>query len=142
MKTKQRYLNILLFMLLAISTSCRGDDDPTPQEFAFEKLRGTWDLSQGGSITIDGQDASANFAGFSLSFTESGYATTNAGDLFRASGTWEWLNEVARRFSLDDGKVITIIELTEDRFTFNFTNNSIGGVASGIAGNYIITVNK
>ena len=143
MKKKHTLLYTLLSTLFIISAlSCGGDDDPTAQDLAFENLSGSWDLGQGGAIIIDGQDASANFVGFAFSFTDGGYTTTNAGDLFRATGTWEWTDEAAQQLSIDDGKTITIVELTETRFVFSFTTNGVGGAANGIAGNYTITVNQ
>jgi hypothetical protein len=143
MKTKYISTYTLLFVLFIVSAlSCGGDDDPTLQDLAFEKLSGSWDLSQGGAMIIDGQDASANFVGFAFSFTDGGYTTTNAGDLFRATGTWEWADEAAQQLNIDDGKVLTIQELTETQFVFSFTTNGVGGAANGIAGNYTITVNQ
>ncbi len=135
-----------LFTLGILSAmSCGSEEDPSAQQLAFEKLAGSWDISQGGSIVIDGQDATANFTGFAFSFTDGGYTTTNAGDMFRASGTWEWVNEEAQQLSIDDGKTITIITLTETLFVFSFTSDGNAGTANhgeGIAGNYTITVNK
>ncbi len=135
-----------LFTLGILSAmSCGSEEDPSAQQLAFEKLAGSWDISQGGSIVIDGQDATANFTGFAFSFTDGGYTTTNAGDMFRASGTWEWVNEEAQELSIDDGKTITIITLTETLFVFSFTSDGNAGTANhgeGIAGNYTITVNK
>ncbi len=135
-----------LFTLGILSAmSCGNEEDPSAQQLAFEKLAGSWDISQGGGIVIDGQDATANFTGFAFSFTDGGYTTTNAGDMFRASGTWEWVNEEAQELSIDDGKTITIITLTETLFVFSFTSDGNAGTANhgeGIAGNYTITVNK
>ncbi|MCE7996783.1 MAG: hypothetical protein HEP71_32785 [Roseivirga sp.] len=138
-------LIVLLTFIIISTTACGGDDDPTAQELAFEKLSGSWDLTQGGSIIIDGQDATANFTGFAFSFTDGGYSTTNAGDMFRASGTWQWTDEEAQQLSVDDGKTITIVTLTETSFVFTFTSDGNAGTANhgeGIAGNYTITVNQ
>lgn len=146
MKNPYTYIQTLfLSCLIILATACSQDDDPAAQQLAFEKLSGSWDLSQGGSVIIDGQDASLNFAGFTLSFTDGSYATTNGGDLFRATGTWQWADEEAQTLMIDDGKVITIVSLTETAFVFTFTSNGSGGVANqgeGIAGNYTFTVNK
>lgn len=143
---KKQYIStILLSLVILFATACGGEDDPNAQQLAFEKLSGSWDLSQGGSVIIDGQDASANFVGFAFSFTDGGYTTTNAGDLFRATGTWQWVNEDAQTLSVDDGKTITITALTETNFIFAFTSDGGEGAANhgeGIAGNYTITVNK
>ncbi len=142
-------LVIWLTMAFVIATSCRNKDDsppsPTEQELAFEKLSGSWDLSQGGSIVVDGNDESLNYEGFSLSFTDGGYSTGNAGNLFRASGTWTWADQSAGTIQLDDGKDLTITTLTTEQFVFSFQFAGSGGVANGvhgIAGNYTITVNK
>ncbi len=108
-------------IVVIVFASCGGDDDTTALQLAFEKLSGSWDLSQGGSIIIDGQDATANFTGFAFSFTDGSYTTTNAGDMLRASGTWEWTDEEAQQLSIDDGKTITIVTLTETLFVFTFT---------------------
>ncbi|MCE7996432.1 MAG: hypothetical protein HEP71_30925 [Roseivirga sp.] len=140
-----KYIYSVVLIISLLGLSCGGDEDPTAQELAFEKLSGSWNLGNGGSIMIDGQDASANFAGFSFSFTDGTYSTSNAGDMFRATGTWTWADEEAQRISVDDGKSITIVTLTEQQFVFTFTSDGTGGVANtgeGIAGNYTITVNK
>ena len=131
---------------IMLSLACGGDEsDPTAQELAFERLSGSWDMSQGGLIIIDGNDATANFIGFGLSFTDGGYNTTNAGELFSATGIWSWADEEAQMINLDDGKLVTIQSLTETEFVFSFQFSGTGGEANhadGIAGSYTITVNK
>ncbi|WP_420387525.1 hypothetical protein [Roseivirga sp.] len=144
MKIRSIYSYTLMAMIAMLSLSCGPDDGPaTPRatDVAFEKLAGQWTLGQFGSIKVDGADVSANYPGFALSFTSTSYTTTNAGDLFRASGTWEWSDESGRVVDLDDGKVINIQQLTPSKFVFSFTKSD-GPVRAGIAGNYVITVEK
>ena len=131
-----------LILSLLIVSGCK-DDDPvgaTLQQLAFEKLSGSWTFGADGSIEVDGVDVSANYPGFSLSFANGTYQTTNAADLFDASGTWEWVDTEARQIRLNDGKEITIQTLTLNQFVFTFT--FAGASAAGIAGNYTVTVNK
>ena len=141
-------LHIYTFMLLTLGgcllLTCSDDEPsgPTEQELAFEKLAGDWTYGTSGSITLDGQDVSLNYPGFSLSFADGTYQTRNAGDLLSASGTWEWANEEAGSLLLDSGEEVTIIELTETLFRFSFTSTGTGGEAAGTAGNYVITVEK
>lgn len=145
MKKIQFLFVIMVLVMLPWFSGCSGDDDPSAQELAFEKLSGSWDLSSGGSVMVDGQNASLNFSGFSFSFTDDAYTTINAGDLFRATGTWTWQDQEAQRIALDDGKNITIVSLTENQFVFSFTFSGTGGVVNsgdGIAGNYTVTVTK
>ncbi|OEK04028.1 hypothetical protein [Roseivirga misakiensis] len=144
MKIAKRYL--LLLFISCLYLSCGNDDaPPNAQELAFERLAGTWDLANGGSIIIDGEDASLNYPNFGLSFTDGGYNTMNAGELFSASGTWEWANEEAGEITLDRLRTIIINDLTETNFQFSFTFTGSGGEANlidGISGNYVITVKK
>lgn len=139
----QKYTFILL-TCLCLLFSC-GDDDPsgpTEQELAFERLAGDWTFGTNGSIVVDGQDVSPNYPGFSLSFADGTYQTQSGGDLFRASGTWEWLDEEAGSIRLDDSREITIVALTENLFNFTFFFSGSGGARHGISGNYDITVVK
>ena len=143
---KIRYIHTILLALAIslMSTSCNPDDgpaDPRATEIAFEKLAGQWTLGQFGSIKVDGADVSANYPDFGLSFTDGSYTTTNAGELFNASGTWDWSDESGRTVDLDDGKIINIQQLTPIKFVFSFTKSD-GPVRAGVAGNYIITVEK
>lgn len=143
---KALYKYLIAIFVLCIALNCGGDDTPpSVQQQAFERLAGAWDLTQGGSIVVDGVDASLNFVGFTLSFTDGGFNTTNAGELFNATGTWEWVDTDAQMLRLDDGKVITIVNLTETEFEFSFQFSGAGGEANGAegtAGNYLIKVNK
>ncbi|MHA7101883.1 hypothetical protein, partial [Roseivirga pacifica] len=105
-------------------------------------LGGDWNLGNGaGRIEVDGTDVSANYPGFTLSFTDGGYTTTNGADLFNASGTWQWGDEEARTIKVDDGKEVTISLLNANRFTFTFSHSGTNS-AAGIAGNYTVSVVK
>mgnify|MGYP005817246683 CR=1 FL=1 len=123
--------------------ACNNDDPiaPTEQELIFETLAGQWTLGQFGSIKVDGANVSPNYPGFALSFASGTYTTSNAGNLFSASGTWEWVDEEATQVILDDGKLITIDLLNTGKFVFSFTKSD-GPVRAGVAGNYVITVLK
>ena len=143
MNNRKIYTFVLMAALALFSLSCDPDDpmEPSLQELAFEKLSGQWTLGQFGSIKVDGSNVSANYPGFALSFANGTYTTTNAGDLFKASGTWEWAGESAEVVNLDDGKVVNINSLTTSKFVFSFTKSD-GPVRAGLAGNYVVTVEK
>ena len=138
------YTLILLALVGCLLLNCSDDEptEPTAQELAFEKLAGEWTFGTSGSITLDGQDVSLNYPGFSLSFADGTYQTQNAGDLLSASGTWQWANEEAGLILLDSGEQVTIIELTETSFQFSFTSTGTGGEAAGTAGSYVVTLEK
>lgn len=138
---KSTYLVLILSVFLLLpSCGTEGTSEPDAQALAFELLAGNWGFGTNGTIVLDGQDVSLNFAGFSLSFTDGSYQTTNAGDLLSASGTWSWVNENAQQLLLDTGEEVTIQNLTQTSFEFSFFHQ--GNTAAGIQGNYTITVNK
>jgi len=145
---KNNILKFVFVMILATAFMACGPDDTssqTLQDLAFEKLSGTWGLSGTNAIMVDGQDASLNYPGFGLSFTNGSFTTVNAGDLFSASGTWAWADQEARQITLDDGKLVTIVTLTETLFNFTFSFSGSGSVVNGehgVEGNYNITLIK
>lgn len=130
-------------MSLIIITSCKGGGDDTPaptdQEIAQAILENTWIVGSTGSISVDNTDVTDRYDGFSLNIGNGTYTTTNAGDLFPASGTWEWVGETDNIFTTGNGKEITITELTETQFSFQFLKTE-QNVAAGISGNYSISL--
>ena len=144
MKIKSIYALTLIAVMALLSLGCKQKDDgtgPSIQDLAYEKLAGQWTLGEFGSIKLEGADVSPNYPGFALSFADGTYTTTNAGDLFKASGTWEWADQSAAVVNLDDGKVVNIQQLTFSKFVFSFTKSD-GPVRAGMAGNYVIRVEK
>ncbi|MCE7991267.1 MAG: hypothetical protein HEP71_04770 [Roseivirga sp.] len=136
---------LLVFFLFITFTNCGGDDgsdEPTTQEIALELLSGNWALDNGGSVKLDGEEITANFSGFGVSFTDGAYSTTAGGDLFRASGTWQWVADSDRQILMDDGKEISITTLSETELVFSFQFAGSGGVVAGLAGNYTIALKK
>ena len=133
-------------MICAIALSmfsllgCGGGSDPeTAQQKASKILPGSWKLS-GGSIKVDGKDESTQYPGFTLSFTEKGYSSSNGGKLFKASGTWKWKDGKTDKVILLGKKEITITELTASKLAFTFT--FAGAKAAGIPGSYAVTLTK
>lgn len=128
-------------MLSFMLWSCGNDDNPgRGSDVVFQKLAGDWSLGTSGGIVLDGQDISLNYPGFTLSFADGTYQTTNGGDLFRATGTWQWADEAGRVLTLDTGEDVTIVKLTQSDFEFTFFH--AGNVRAGIQGNYTVNVSK
>lgn len=134
--------HILIFMLISISvfSSCQNEENPSLSELAFEKLSGTWGFGTEGSIRLDGEDISLNYPGFTLSFAEGTYQTTNGADLFRASGTWEWIGDEGNILALDTGEEVTVNALNINELDFSFVH--VGSTRAGIQGNYRVQVFK
>ena len=107
------------------ASSCKDDDpqnpeDPekTAQEKAAEILTtGSWEPQ---AITREGVDVSAEYAGFSVTFTGSNYTTTNGGSAWPASGTWAFDGTSATRI-IRDGSVIIETSISEGSLVMAFT---------------------
>ncbi|WP_323758011.1 hypothetical protein [Roseivirga sp.] len=143
MKIKRIPFLSVLVLLVMVLIGC-GSDSPigkTINELAFEKLAGDWSYGTNGQIILDGQDVSLNYVGFSMSFTDGTYTTTNGGDLFKATGTWTWANETGGSINLDTGEEVTILDLSLTSFKFSFTHTG-GPVAAGTSGNYTVSLEK
>ncbi|MFY0594669.1 hypothetical protein, partial [Roseivirga sp.] len=93
-----------------------------------------------GSILLDNEDISLNYPGFTLSFADGTYQTTNGADLFNATGTWDWTDDAGTVLTLDTGEEITINTLNLTEFSFSFFH--AGSRRAGIRGNYTINVFK
>ncbi|MFY0593663.1 hypothetical protein [Roseivirga sp.] len=134
---------LLSYLLLVFITSCGGDDTPelTPQEIAEQLLETSWSIANGGSITLDQVDVSDRYQGFSLTIGDATYTTLNAGELFPASGTWEWVGTTDNMVTTGSGKEITITNLSETQIVFRFLKNDQNS-AFGIPGNYTITLSR
>lgn len=139
--------SITVLSLLILVLNCQNEnDDPSPQDLALQRLTaGEWTLGTTGFVQLDGQDVSANYPGFTLSFNNQQYQTTNAGNLFRASGSWEWVGASSNQLITDDGLDVTIRDLTANRLEFTFILTSTRSVAAGtegIRGSYRIRLVK
>lgn len=134
---------IVFFTILMASCGNKDNNPPSPneQELAQEILEATWSIDDGGSITLDNRDVALNYEGFSLIIGDGTFTTTNAGDLFPASGTWEWVGDTDNQITTGKGKEITITALSTSTFTFSFIKTNTNAVA-GVSGNYSITVRR
>jgi len=128
--------------------SACGGSDSVPVDEESLALNGDWVLpTSGGGVVVDGIDRSLNFVGFKISLgsdtngQEKTYRTSNAGDLFRASGTWDWGSDSKNSMILSEGKTLNIQSQSSSRLVFTFTYTD-GGVRSGISGNYTLTLEK
>lgn len=131
-------------LLLGLHISCKKkkkDEEPSAQELALEALAHSWSVSNG-SVIRDGLDVSANYVGLQLTFSDGSYNTSNAGELFAASGTWEWVGESTTQLTMDDGKTVTIGSVSGTTLVISFDHTGTGGTAFGVSGAYQITLTR
>ncbi len=142
---KTRFSLILAFcacITLGLLASGCKKDDPDPQEEQIKALAGTWNLS---SVINDGTDVSTQYQQFTLTLTtDKTYSTTNGGNPWPASGTFDFPNAIVTdRVTRDDNVDITIAEVTTSLLVLSFNINSVGsGSAAGITGSFTFTLTK
>ncbi|WP_200976114.1 hypothetical protein [Echinicola sp. 20G] len=147
-------LFLYTFILFSFMTifSCGGSDDPTPsktpEQIAIEKLAGdgskTW-IVTGGSVTHNGQNETSDFTDFEITFSSSGssksYATSNANQLFDASGNWSFAGSNFDKIILSGSQPAAGQEIsfsgagTNLRLEFNVPTPTNGRVTA-LAGDY------
>jgi len=135
-------LPVVLMVMLSGLMSC-DDDEPTAQETATNLLTSsTWKIK---TVSVDATDRTSVYPGLALTFTATGYTTTNGGVIWPASGTWSFKDQTATVITRNDGLEITIQELTETslKLSFNWTKTTLGsGRVQSVSGLHILTFSK
>lgn len=130
----------LIFLLITClySSGCKKEDDPTPTELAFAKLKAkTWAVN---TVTVDNTDHSDLFPGLSLTFSDKTFSASNGNLVWPATGTWEFNDAEGTSILRDDGLVITIVELTESSLVLALDWDTIvfePGRSRSVAGRHV-----
>ncbi len=142
---------LLIFGIIAIS-GCKKDPEPEPSEEdqRLEALADTWKLGSG-TVTLDGNDRTADWAGFEITFTTAkGYSTTASFDdnVWPSAGTWNFqgisgsgLDVIIR----NDGIAVNISTPTTTltlSFDYLITRPLKNGRVESIEGNWIFSLSK
>lgn len=134
-------ITTLIIVSLMATTGCdsgSSDSEPTATELQSEVLKNTgnpWVLS---TVTKDDLDVTGQFEGFTLTFEESTYTTTNSlPSVWATSGTWEFNNDNPNSILRDDVVVISINSNNNHlTLTFTITELNNGGRTESINGEY------
>ena len=140
---KIKYGISIALMLCSVAWYGCKDNGPTVTEVTTQQLTShPWKVSV---VTVDAVDKTSLFTNMTLTFTASGYTTTNGGPVWPASGTWKFVDGAARKIIRNDDLEITITEITDTSLKFSLTwnANTFGsGRTSSVAGNHLFTLTK
>jgi hypothetical protein len=153
MKLKVRSLltscaGIVLSAVLVALPACKDDPQPPPPEPTQKEIttalltKGTWPLT---SIVVEGEDASALFTGFSLTFTNTGYTTTGTTPVWARSGTWSFTDDTATKFKRDDNIEVTITSVDDKTLKLTLfwdKQTTQGGRTNSIPGRHDFILTK
>jgi len=111
-------LGIVAFFICMIY-GCKKDSPLTKHEKVNTMLTSTaaW---QGPVVTVDGVDYSDLYKDFSIKFDKTTYTTTSGAPVWKASGTWVFLNEEATLMKMDDNREVEINSISNDFLELSF----------------------
>lgn len=140
---------IILSSIVASVTmliACGGGDDPSPQQQMTNQLVNggeAWSVS-GGTVTVDGNDVTSDWSGFTITFTEDTYTTNSskASEVWPSSGTWDFANETTTSdLQRGDGTSMDV-SIDNNVLTIRFDAPwGINGRRTSIGGGYVFVLN-
>ena len=141
MKTTRKYYFLFLSLMVIISISaipsCRKPD-PTGKEINTKLITSKpWMLQ---SVTVDGVDQTAVYAGMTLSFTATHYTATNGEPIWLATGGWTFTDNSGKIIERADGLMITVISLSSTQLSLglDWAQTTFGGGRVGsVQGNHV-----
>jgi hypothetical protein len=142
-KIANQILVVLALSSLLLTASCKKSNDPSPGDITTQQLSSaTWKVS---TVTVDGTDQTTLFKNMTLTFTSTGYTTTNGGAVWPANGTWAFVNENATTIKRDDGVEVALSDVSEAGFkmTLVWSESTFGsGRVASVAGTHVFTMVK
>ena len=138
MKSRISLLALMLVSVVAFNSCKKTTEEPkTPEQEQTEKLARTWKVATGANaVTIAGNDVSADWATFEITFTDGGYTCTGqAADkgiqVWPNTGTWTYATDDISTLLRSDGTDITI-SVTDAALLMTFNYSSAGGRLDGV----------
>ena len=131
-----------LALILCLSACDKEKVEKKTPDPGSASLTSAWQVE---TVTVDGVDQTAIYAGFRIAFDAKTYTSINGSPIFAPSGTWVFANEAGTRVVLDgfldtDIKFVTddILELSLqwDQFTFEV------GRTKSVWGRHVFKLNR
>ncbi|HNP18286.1 MAG TPA: hypothetical protein PKL31_07635 [Fulvivirga sp.] len=145
-------LSVFILAVTLQSISCKsGGSDPVPETevqrvtklLVGDATSGTqWNIL---SVKVDDIDYTEVFTGFTLTFSENGFTSTNGTIVFNDTDTWSFKDDTAKVITTSNVD-ITIDEITEASLIFSFiwegTVYGEGGRKSAVGGENVFTMTR
>jgi len=144
---------IVLVLGAFVLTGCNKPPvvEPTEEELRLAEIVGTWQLGSG-TVSLDGDDRSADWAGFVVTFTDSkGFSSTNSFDenVWPPAGTWNFQGTTGTALDIlvrSDGINVNITSISATSLTLTFDYMLSAPLKNGrvesIEGNWIFSLSK
>jgi hypothetical protein len=135
---------LIAISLIASAISCKNKNKISPQDAAKTQISKTWILDTGTAVALDGEDVTADYAGFEITFTATGtYNAQNGIPAFNANGTWSFAGESLTQINRDTDISTSIILTDNDLLmTFTLSESQLGSRTTALAGEYFFKLVK
>lgn len=146
--TKNTFFRILTVCVLGsilVLSACKSDSPATlsKQDDVKAKLTsGAWKVS---TVTVDNVDKTTTYQNLAITFTNTGFSSTNGGVIWPATGTWTFNSTDATAITRNDGLVVTLTEVTSTslKLGLNWTKTTLGGGrVESVSGQHVFTFTK
>ena len=128
---------------IAVLDGCGSKSDPSPNEVNTNILSShAWKLQ---SLQVDNVDKTSLYAGMTLSFTATTYATVKGAPVWAASGTWSFSGTDGKTIVRDDQVQVNADQISDNQLVLSLTwnkNTFGGGRVSSISGQHVYTFIK
>ena len=144
MRSKLIYLLACLAFGVVLSACKKDEPKPkTDEEKQLEKLAATWVLpspAPTNTVTIQGNDVTAEWTSFEVTFSDGSYSVTGSGDpqVWPGSGSWSFAEGDVATLQRSDGVDISI-NVSDTNLTMSFNYSASGGRLDGIEGDWVFT---
>ena len=121
-------------------TGCKKNEEtPLTQQLKLLKNGGSsWVVS---SVIKDTYDVTDQFVGFTISFDDTSYTTTNSlNTAWLATGTWAFQDNNPDLILREDGTSISVSTANNQLVLSFFSSGPIGGRVEGVSGDYVFTL--
>ena len=135
-----RFFLLLCLLALCLFSSCGGGGGEVVPD-NFKLLQGTWQMQ---NVKVDGVDKSSLFIGLAVTFTASGYTSSNGEPVWPLSGTWT-KGADASTINKNDGLTVTIQSISASAATLslNWNKNTLGGGRQmSVSGQHVFTFGR
>jgi hypothetical protein len=142
MKTYIRPFALLIVIAcILFLTGCNSDTELSPVEKNTKILIShSWKIS---SLKIDNVDETGLYPGMTITFTASGFSSTNGEPVWPSSGTWLFSDTDGLMISRSDGIALTIQSISESQLVIALPWSKTtfkGGRLESINGNHVFTM--
>lgn len=140
-------LLILVAMLTYLGSCGGGGGDPAPAETEVQKATklltaGLWSMQ---TVQVDGTDRTTTYKDLKVTFTATGFSSTNGGAVWPATGTWKFKDDAGKTIERGDGLLVSVVELSSSKMVLSLTWSKTtlgGGRHASISGSHTFTFGK